>query len=499
MNHLSFPPRHDSMGAVSGWGSRLMILALIAAIILTILRFWMAGTIMAVFPPPYGAATLHAIGVAWIVSLALLLDRFIRLVFWNGYLRRKSGRTTPELVEDLVTVALVVLSLSLGLYLEEGMSVTGLVTASGATAIILGIALQVAIQDLFSGLSINLEGSYVLGDWLTVFTDQMPEPLYGRVTGITWRCTYLTLEDGRRLMVPNHMMTAQPVLNHSQPAGPKRYFVEISVDNRIPFKRVYDAFLGEAFKVSTRPGFARHPEPSVMFHRLAEDGCYYHVRFYAYPSQISVQECKSIMLDAMLEVILRNKFASPVQQIEMQPPLDLDFRLGEKETRAVLARAPLFASALNDEQMADLASQCVVHQFPVGTVLMRQGDPPGSMYVILEGAIGISIAGPDGKPHEVAVSATGDIVGEMSLMTGAPRAATVTVLAAMRGLEITKSGIELLLRKTPGLAERFSATLAQRQRELDQTADHASRKGNPETDILTRMKAFFSSALRIAS
>ncbi len=475
-----------------------MILALIAVLVLGVLRFWLPGSIEAVLPAPAGAIVVHTIGVIWILSVTLLVDRLIRFFFWNGYLRHRRGRDTPALVEDVVTVALLVFGLSLGLYLEEGLSVTGLVTASGATAIILGIALQAVIQDLFSGLSINMDGSYVLGDWLTVFTDQMPTPLYGRVTGITWRTTFLTLEDGRRLMVPNHMMTAQPVLNHSQPAGPKRYFVEISVDNRIPFKRIHDALLGEAFKVVTRKGFARHPSPSVMFDRLGEDGCYYHIRFYAYPGEISVARCRSIMLDAMLDVTLKNNFASPVQQLEMQPPPNLDFTVGEKETRAVLARAPLFASALDEEQIADLARHCTVHQFPIGAVLMKQGGEPGPMYVILEGAVSITIAGPDGTSHEVAVSATGDIVGEMSLMTGAPRTATVTVVASMRGLEITKSGIESLLQKTPGLAERFSAILAQRQRELDQTADHAARRANPETDILTRMKSFFANALGLA-
>lgn len=475
-----------------------MMVALVVAAVFGALRFWASDAIEAALAP-FGTTAVHIIGVTWIVATTLVVDRVIRAVFWNGYLRRRRGRETPALVEDIVTVALVLLGISIGLYVEEGLSVTGLVTASGATAVILGIALQVVIQDVFSGLSINLDGSYVLGDWLTMYTDQMPEPLYGQVTGITWRTTFLTLEDGRRLMVPNHMMTSQPVLNHSQPAGPKRYFIEVSVDNRIPFKRVHDAFLGEAFKVVTEKGYARHPEPSVVFDRLREDGCYYHVRFYAYPNQISISECKSRMLNALLEVILQNDFASPVQQLEIQPPPNLDFTVGEKQTRAALSRAPLFASALNEDQIADLAAHCTVHQFPRGAVLMRQGDPPAPMYIILEGAVSITVRGPDGKDQEVAVSATGDVVGEMSLMTGASRTATASALAPLRVLEITKAGIEALLQKTPGLAERFSATLAQRQRELDQFADDAARRINPERDILTRMRSFFANALRVAS
>ncbi len=201
-----------------------MIYALIATIFLALLRFWAAAAILARVPEPYGRFVLQAIGVVLFVAVALLIDRLIRFLFWNGYLRHRRGRDTPALVEDIVTVALLVLGLSLGLYVEEGMSVTGLITASGATAIILGIALQVVIQDLFSGLSVNIDGAYAIGDWLTFYTDQMPEPLFGCVSGITWRTTYLTLENGRRLMVPNHMMTSQPVMNHSRPVGAQALF-----------------------------------------------------------------------------------------------------------------------------------------------------------------------------------------------------------------------------------------------------------------------------------
>lgn len=476
-----------------------MIFALIATIFLGLLRFWAGTQIMAAVPKPFGGFVLHAIGVLFFIAVALLVDRIVRALFWNGYLRRRRGKDTPALIEDIVTFALLILGLSLGLYFEEGMSVTGLITASGATAVILGIALQVVIQDLFSGLSVNIDGAYAIGDWLTFYTDQIPEPLYGCVSGITWRTTYMRLEDGRRLMVPNHMMTSQPVVNHSRPPGPKRYFVEISADNRIPFKRLHDALLGEAFKVVNQEGFARHPEPSVVFDRLGEDGCYYHVRFYAYPGRISVARCKSAMLTAIQDVVLINDFASPVQQLELQPPPNLDFTMGEKETCATLERAPLFADTLDEQQIADLATYCNAIEFPRDSVLMRQGDPPGPMYIILEGAVSITVAAPGQESQEVAVSAAGDVVGEMSLMTGAPRNATATTLAALRVLEITKPGIEALLEKTPGLAERFSAILSQRQRQLDEVADSAARRTTPETDILARMKSFFSSALRVAS
>jgi CRP-like cAMP-binding protein len=116
------------------------------------------------------------------------------------------------------------------------------------------------------------------------------------------------------------------------------------------------------------------------------------------------------------------------------------------------------------------------------------------MYVVMEGAISICIATPGGEQQEVAISATGDVVGEMSLMTGAPRTATVTALTRTRVLEITKEDIADMLKENPELFEGFSRVLAQRQLELDAMANRKLDKGAVENDILRRMKSFFSKA-----
>ncbi len=206
----------------------------IAVVVLLIVRLW--GLEM--FAGPLGHDMVDQIGrgvsVAIIVSATLLVDGLIRHFYWLRYLQKRLNRETPALIQDILTVALVLLGLSLGLWWQEGFSFTGFITASGATAIVLGIALQTAIQDLFAGLAINLDGSYSLGDWLTVYSDQMPEPIYGRVTHMTWRSTFLALDDGRRVMVPNHIATNNAVMNHSRPADAKRLSVEISIDNRMP-------------------------------------------------------------------------------------------------------------------------------------------------------------------------------------------------------------------------------------------------------------------------
>src|SRR5579862_3806770 len=174
---------------------------IIAFLLLAAMQHW-DGALLAGRVTPQGIAAINReLTVAMVVAGGLFIDGLIRYLYWHRYWRRRRGRETPALIRDILTIAIVLLSLSLGLWWQDGLSFTGLITASGATAIILGIALQTVIQDLFSGLALNLEGSCALGDWLTIHSDHLPEPAYGRVIGLTWRAMFLDLEDGRSLMV----------------------------------------------------------------------------------------------------------------------------------------------------------------------------------------------------------------------------------------------------------------------------------------------------------
>ena len=473
----------------------MIVWSLVVLLLLLIARIWglemLAGQITHATAVQIG----HGLVVAIIVSVTLLIDGLIRHFYWTRYLQRRLNRETPALVQDLLTIALVLFGVSVGLWLEEDFSIAGFVTASGATAIVIGIALQTAIQDLFAGLAINLDGSYSLGDYLTIYSDQMPEPIYGKVTHMTWRSTFLTLDDGRRVMVPNHIATANPVMNHSRPAEPKRLSVSVAIDNRMPTDRVIDMLLGEAFKAVRKPGLARMPEPTVIMTKLTTDAMLYEVRFYFYPDQIEPGAAQSVVLAAVQDVALQNRMPMPVTQIELVQPPDIDLVIDENEIRSALNHASLFSRSLDAEQSQELARQCRPVEFSRGAALMTQGDPGASMFIILEGAARVSVLGGNNDPREVAVLATGDVVGEMSLMTGAARNATVTALTKLRALEITKEPIELLLHKSPNLFQRFSHVLAKREEERAAIAQRAIQVAQVELDLLARMRTFFNRVL----
>jgi CRP-like cAMP-binding protein len=474
-----------------------MIATIVITLILLAARLFGAPFIKA-YSPSHVDAIMHLLTVALIICAAVLLDRLGRRFYWQGHVKKRRGRDTPRLVQDLVTVFIIAIALAIGLWWQEDLTLTDIAATSIGVAAAIGVALQADIQDVFSGLAMNYEDTCAIGDWVTIHSQDLKEPVFGRVSGLSWRSTFVTLEDGCRVSIPNHLFTSNPVVNHSRPRGAKQLTVEIRLDVRVPADRVMDMLLGEAFKAVRQPGLARRPEPDVLLTSLTDDAGVYAVRFWYYPDQITATPAKSVVLEALQDVLLQNELPTPVQQIEITQPPNIEFTLGSQEIHDGLSHAILFRNALNQEQREALASRCKAVEFPAGSVLMKQGDGADAMYIVLEGAVSITIGGEPAEQQEVAISATGDVVGEMSLMLGTPRTATVIALTRLRAIEITKGAIEDLFKTTPQLLERFSRVLAQRQFENQSMAARRLDKGAVEGDILAKMRNFFSRAFGLS-
>jgi CRP-like cAMP-binding protein len=159
------------------------------------------------------------------------------------------------------------------------------------------------------------------------------------------------------------------------------------------------------------------------------------------------------------------------------------------DAERVLAGIPLFADTLDETQLGALAHKSSAVIFPSGSILMTEGDFATSMFAIVEGTVAVTVADHDGGNRHVADLKGGDIVGEMSLMTGARRSATVTAATEVTALEVTKFSLEAILTRAPELIERFGEMLARRQAELDQIAADAA----PKDDMVSQIRRFFPS------
>jgi len=155
----------------------------------------------------------------------------------------------------------------------------------------------------------------------------------------------------------------------------------------------------------------------------------------------------------------------------------------------VLTTIPLFAEVLDANQIDLLASRCHAAIYPAGSLLMTEGDYGTSMFAIVDGSVAVTLAGKRGDAYGVATLEGGDIVGEMSLLTGARRSATVTATSEVVAIEITKVALEEILARAPDLIDNFGGVLAKRRAELDRAAADAARIA--KDDIVSQIRRFF--------
>jgi len=164
--------------------------------------------------------------------------------------------------------------------------------------------------------------------------------------------------------------------------------------------------------------------------------------------------------------------------------------------RVVLAAIPFFAEVLDGEEIDILGGQVVSRSFASGEVLIREDDRGDSMFVIASGEVDVSVID-EGVVRHLAMLGSGDIVGEMSLMTGARRSATVIAISPVTALEVTKAAIEPILNAAPDLVQRFAVMLERRRAELDQLYGQGkwSLFGLSQRDLVMAMQAFFSGGM----
>ena len=163
------------------------------------------------------------------------------------------------------------------------------------------------------------------------------------------------------------------------------------------------------------------------------------------------------------------------------------------EARDFLGTIPFFAEVLTGVELDALAANARRVTFDKGSTLIRERDPGDTLFVILEGSVAVSIEKSRGEQVAATLHA-GELLGEMSLLTGAPRAATVTAETPVAALEIDRAAILPLFRAEPALFTRFAAMLEKRQTELDKLYGSSFwlRYSPPRTNLAAVIRSHFA-------
>ncbi len=404
-----------------------------------------------------------------------------------------AGVRLPRILVDICTAAAIGVAL-IWIGQHAGLSVAGLITTSAVLTAVIGFALQDTLGNVMGGLALQLDQSVRVGDWIALGHGQPS----GRVVEIRWRYTSIETRAWETVVVPNSMLMKGVVVVSGRRVGEPaqlRRQIDFYVDFRLPPGEVIDAVLGEVGEREVRH-VARTPAPQVLLVALRDSVAHYQLRFWL--TELALDEVVDSDVRVRLVYALRRRgieLAIPSQAVLLTADSEArDARLAEtaaSDRRATIAAVALFAGLEPAIQVA-LARELTAAPFTAGEVVTREGERDDSLFVIARGHARVAVA-QGAASREVARLGPGDFFGEMALMTGEPRSATVVADGELRCWRIDKAAVERALTAHPALAEQLAEVLAERRVQLDAARDGggAGKVATAKQDLMARISRFF--------
>jgi small-conductance mechanosensitive channel len=435
--------------------------------------------------PPDAAAPRHD----WLRVLSVLLFSFAcviasGLVLFDLALAR---RQIPRILRDLVHGVAYLITGAVVLTRSE-VDVTRVFTASVLTTAVIGLALQETLGNIMAGLALQLERDFEIGDWIRI-----DDKISGQIREVRWRATTLVTTSGDLIMVPNALVARAVLTNFSRPTGAHRQTFALRVHFRHPPARVREVVIGALRAV---PDVRLDPAPDCLLSEFGDDAVAYTCRYWIDDYRIGDRldsEARGLVWYALHRAGMEIPFPSMNVNLTEMNEDRLQRKQDEDYARRVdaLSRVDVFR-ALDGTRIDRLARRLRLVIFGPGEVILRQGDPGDSLYVIRLGEVAVRVE-LRGKARDAATLTEGQFFGEMSLMTGETRTATVIAKTDVECYIVDKEAFQQILEEKPELAGVISEILAKRKVSFDPTISQPGLaiEAGQKNQLGYRIAAFF--------
>jgi small-conductance mechanosensitive channel len=403
----------------------------------------------------------------WWVMAARLAGEIIRA---SALIKRFSGE--GQLFSDLLA-GLIYLAVTLTIVKTVfGFPIGGLVATSGIIAIVLGLALQNTLADVFAGIAVGIERPYAIGD-LVWFEG----PIEGEVVQINWRSVQIKTFGNDIATIPNSLVAKSRFINRSVPSMRRSDSVQVPCLRAHRPEQVCE-LIQQAILLC--PNVLEKPPASVALVRIGRRLNHYEISFSVANSSL-LWQTKSMLLKEVLRQLKSGGGAFHIRGSRDEPP--------EPASPCMLDIA-LFGP-LAPAKRIELEGQLIRRSLDTGEILFAEGDTEASLFIVHSGVLEVS----RGDKHDSAVIgriSTGDYIGEIGMLTGAGHAATVKALTPSIVYELRKEFVAPLIQAQPELLHAFEASARRGQARIDRSvAASVGAQTVPPAQLLDRMRAFF--------
>ena len=385
--------------------------------------------------------------IAWWLWAAWFLVGFLRAFVITEH-RPREAKLVQDLLAGIIYLAAAFAVVS---YVFD-LPVQGLLATSGAIAIILGLALQSTLADVFSGIVLNFTRPYRPGDWIALDggTD-------GRVIEMNWRATHVLTARRDLAIVPNSTIAKSKIVNASSPSGVHGMSVTVQLDAETSPTSGAE-IVGHAV-LNCRLILAA-PAPSIVVKSINAASIEIEVTFFVEELALA-----SRAQNELFDLIYRHLAASG---IGLASPLNQSYQPKDGRDQAaktaperLMDLVAIFSTLTAAERKA-IAGKLTEKSYDRGELLLEPGQVPQAFSIIGSGVLSLTEDTPEGE-IELMRLGPGDHFGEIGLLTGAAAKGQIAALVPSTVYQATKADLAPLLEARPAVAHELCRALARRQ------------------------------------
>jgi small-conductance mechanosensitive channel/CRP-like cAMP-binding protein len=415
------------------------------------------------------------------------MGRSVVLLALDVVIERRTARSTPRIFRDLST-GIIYLVVGLVALRAIGVEPGSILTTSALLTAVVGLAMQDTLGNLVSGLALQMQRPFDVGDWIEVDSGQNS----GRVTEVTWRATTVMTLDHVEVILPNASLAKAAIRNYSRPSTVSRRRVVVGVSYAVPPGEVHAALVAAAADV---PGVLASPPPSARTRAFGDSAVEYELLYFIDDFGRALY-LDGAVRDRVYYALARSGFEIPYPTRTLLLRTEGNADEGRRKERArivdVLGGVDL-VRPLPDDARAMLAERASTKIYGPGETVVRKGDASMELFIIERGTLAVEVA-TAGRVAEVAQLTDGQCFGEMGLVTGEARSATVRAKTQCHLVVIDHDAFHDMLASHPEVVDRMGTLLASRQAELEAAATVQS-KAPPAEDrsrrLISQIREFF--------
>lgn len=419
------------------------------------------------------------------VIVLICLAKLIIYVLVDMILPLRRHGDVPMLLRDTIRLAVYMVAGIASLRLVFQVDLSAIITTTTVLTAAIAFAMQTTLSNAFYGFTVQIDTLMSRGNWISI-----PEKnLFGEIVNVGFRYITLRTLDNNQVLVPNTVVVQSVVVTHGSLQESARERAALTQVIALPYELPPEQAKSLLYQVmQEEPLVLSAPGPVVRLQTLADSGINYQLKFWLKdPAQRNL--VLSELQTKVWYAVHRAGWSFPFPHRQMvTAPSKEPFPNQRDQVLDGLRHSHLF-EVLEEHELTRCAVAALVRPYASGEEVVRQGEPGSSLFFVLTGEVGVEVNG-----IQVAVLGYGRMFGEMSLLTGEPRKATVRAKNEVLLAELPKTVIAALLDANERLLGKLSEALARHtatnQQQFDLQAETPVIEASP-VDYLKRLRDFF--------